>query len=74
MEVTVFPELKLIPSVTPRLRALYRTFLLLMLGLWAASPQGTIPDNPVGKTFKALLEAFNSGDRPQVEAYCQKSD
>ena len=53
---------------------LYRTFLLLMLGLGAASPQATIPDNPVGKTFKAWLEAFNSGDRAQMEAYCQKFD
>jgi hypothetical protein len=53
---------------------LVRTFLLLMLGLAAASPQTTIPDSPAGKTFKAWLEAFNSGDRAQMEAYCQKYD
>lgn len=53
---------------------LYRTFLLLMFGLAAASPQATIPDSPVGKTFKAWFEAFNSGDRAQMEAYCQEYD
>src|SRR5258708_22822405 len=51
---------------------LYRILFLLMLGLGTASPQATIPDSPVGKTFKAWLEAFNSGDRAQMEAYCQK--
>ena len=52
----------------------YRTCLILILGLSAAWPQGTIPDGPVGKTLRAWLEALNSGDRAQVEAYCHKYD
>jgi retinol-binding protein 3 len=52
----------------------YRTCLVLMLGLAAAWPQATIPDGPAGRTFKAWLDAFNSGDRAQMEAYCHKYD
>jgi hypothetical protein len=52
----------------------YRTCLILILGLRAAWPQATIPDGPAGQTLKAWLEAFNSGDRAQVEAYCHKYD
>jgi len=33
-----------------------------------------IPDTPAGRTFKAWLEAFNSGDRAQLEAYLHKYD
>ena len=29
-------------------------------------------DTPAGRTFKAWLDAFNSGDRATVEAYCKK--
>jgi len=31
-----------------------------------------VPDTPAGRTFKAWLDAFNSGDRAIVEAYCRK--
>jgi len=31
-----------------------------------------IPDTPAGHTFKEWLEAFNSGDRDRIEAYCRK--
>lgn len=51
-----------------------RAFLVLVLGLAAAWPQTTIPDGPAGQTLKAWLEAFNSGDKAQMEAYCHKYD
>src|SRR5260370_11130936 len=38
----------------------------------AASP--AIPDARAGRTFKAWLEAFNSGDRASLDAYLQKYD
>src|SRR5271155_3571457 len=34
--------------------------------------QPTIPDTPAGRTFKAWLEAFNSGDHALIEAYFHK--
>jgi hypothetical protein len=52
----------------------YRILLVLILGLSGAWPQTTIPDGPAGQTFKAWLEAFNSGDPAQMEAYCHKYD
>jgi len=52
----------------------YRKCLIFILGLTGAWPQATIPDGPAGQTLKAWLEAFNSGDRAQMEAYCHKYD
>jgi hypothetical protein len=62
---------------------LYRVLLALVLGLAAAraqqrnpdtqvASQPTIPDTPAGRTFKAWLEAFNSGDRALLDAYYKK--
>jgi len=34
--------------------------------------KSTLPDTPAGRTFRAWLDAFNSGDRGNVEAYCRK--
>ncbi len=60
----------------------YRLCLVWVLGLvtaWAqqtapttkaAAP--TIPETPAGRKFKAWSEAFNSGDRELVGAYCRK--
>jgi hypothetical protein len=59
--------------------------LALILGLAAAfaqttapqppaGAQPTIPDIPAGRTFKAWLEAFNSGDRALLDAYLHKYD
>jgi retinol-binding protein 3 len=36
--------------------------------------QTTIPDTPAGKTLRAWLEAFNSGERAKVEAYIKTFD
>src|SRR5438876_11726705 len=62
-----------------------RSYLALVLALAAAlatqsSPhpqvgaQPAIPDTPAGRTFKAWLEAFNSGDRALLDAYLHKYD
>jgi hypothetical protein len=62
-----------------------RSCLALGLGLVAAFAQpaaphpqtgapAAIPDTPAGRTFKAWLEAFNSGDRAQLDAYLHKYD
>src|SRR5438552_3365043 len=62
-----------------------RSCFVLVLALAAAltpqaSPQApaqaqpAIPDTPAGRTFKAWLEAFNSGDRAQLDAYFHKYD
>ncbi len=39
-----------------------------------ANAQPAIPDTPAGHTFKAWLEAFNSGDRALMDAYLHKYD
>ena len=63
----------------------YRSCLALVLGLAAAGAQQTppdplagkepaIPDTPAGHTFKAWLEAFNSGDRALMDAYDRTYD
>ena len=61
----------------------YRSCIALLLGLataWAqpvipngeAGAQATIPDTPVGRTFKAWLESFNSRERALMDAYIRK--
>jgi peptidase S41-like protein len=63
----------------------YQSCLALVLGLAAAWAQHTAPDTqaatqtaipatPAGKTLKAWLEAFNSGDRALMDAYYKKYD
>src|SRR5258708_38471107 len=62
-----------------------KSCLALVLGLAAAlapranppataQAQPTIPDTPAGRTLKAWLETFNSGDRAQLDAYLYKYD
>ena len=52
----------------------FRACLVLVLGFATAWAQATIPNTPAGLTFKAWLEAFNSGDRALMEAYYSKHD
>jgi retinol-binding protein 3 len=63
----------------------YRSCLVLILGLATACAQQmvpddrtvnqtTIPDTPVGRTFKAWLDAFNDGQRESMDAYFRKYD
>jgi len=62
-----------------------RSCMALVLGLAAAvallaipqapaQAQPAIPDTPAGRTFKAWLEAFNSGDHAQMDTYFHKYD
>jgi hypothetical protein len=55
-----------------------RRILVVILGLVITSGavvgQVAIPDGPAGKTLKAWLTAFNSGDKAQMEAYCKTYD
>ena len=58
-----------------------RLVLLLPILLFAAIgwtqttiPDTPIPDTPAGRTFRAWLDAFNSGDRAKIEAYIKKFD
>lgn len=51
---------------------LYLSCFALLLGLLPGRAQPTIPDTPVGRTFKAWFEAFNSGDRALMDAYYRK--
>ena len=44
----------------------------LALLLTPALAQTAIPDTPAGRTFNAWLQAFNSGDAAQLEAYYRK--
>jgi hypothetical protein len=49
-----------------------RICIVLILSFAAAQAQPSIPDTPAGHTFKAWIEAFNSGDQAQMDAYYQK--
>jgi retinol-binding protein 3 len=46
----------------------------LLLALTQARSQTTIPETPAGHTFKAWLDAFNSGDRATEEQYLKTYD
>jgi retinol-binding protein 3 len=46
-------------------------FVCLLLPASAAA-QTAIPDTPAGNTFSAWLQAFNSGDQAQLDAYYRK--
>jgi hypothetical protein len=58
------------------------TLVLVLAAAWApqakpyaqATAQPAIPETPAGHTFKAWLDAFNSGDRAQLDAYLHKYD
>jgi retinol-binding protein 3 len=53
---------------------LWRISVLFVSAVLGACAQPAIPDTPAGRTLKAWLEAFNSGDRARLEAYIQKFD
>jgi len=55
-------------------RVLFFLSLPLFLGLLAANAQQVIPETPAGHTFKAWLDAFNSGDRATEEKYLHTYD
>lgn len=43
--------------------------ILLFVTVGCGFGQVTVPDTPAGRTLRAWLDAFNSGDRAKVEAY-----
>ena len=51
---------------------LRRSALLLVLCGAGWSQPAAIPDTPAGHVLQAWLEAFNSGDRAQIQAYLTK--
>jgi hypothetical protein len=53
---------------------LRRICVLLIATALLVAAQPVPPDTPAGRTLKAWLEAFNSGDRARMEAYIQKFD
>jgi retinol-binding protein 3 len=46
-----------------------RLFALLLVFVECGSAQTTVPHTPAGHTLQAWLDAFNSGDRSQIETY-----
>ncbi len=46
-----------------------RSLALFLLGIAFGLGQTTIPDTPAGRTLRAWLEAFNSGDPAKIDAY-----
>ena len=46
--------------------------VVLFAGAVAAAAPVAIPDTPAGHTLKAWLDAFNSGERAQLESYIKK--
>ena len=50
----------------------WRASLILALLLAPALAQTAVPDTPAGRTFNAWLQAFNSGDRDQLDSYYHK--
>jgi retinol-binding protein 3 len=57
--------------ITNMLQRSWPVLVLLVTGL-AAGAQPAIPDTPAGRALQAWLEAFNSGDQQQMEAYSHK--
>ena len=55
----------------PRLKVLLCVSSLVAV---TALAQTSIPDTPAGRTLRAWLDAFNSGDRAKVESYIKKFD
>src|SRR5215467_2749359 len=59
---------------------LSRSLLYIWLASYALAAipsraqQGNIPDTPAGRTFRAWLEAFNSGDRDAEDKYIKTYD
>jgi retinol-binding protein 3 len=49
-------------------------FIPVLLFAAIGYAQTTIPDTPAGRTLRAWLDAFNSGDRAKVEAYIKAFD
>src|SRR6516225_9028446 len=58
----------MIPTMLRRLCA------LLLVAVGSGLGQVTVPNTPAGKTLQAWLNAFNSGDRGQIQMYVKTVD
>lgn len=60
----------------PERGAICKTGLLFVVLVMAACAlaEVSIPDTPAGKTLKAFLDAFNSGDHDRIAAYVKECD
>src|ERR1700675_4817392 len=47
-------------------------FLPILLFTAIGSAQTTFPDTPAGRTLRAWLDAFNSGDKAKIQAFTAK--
>lgn len=54
--------------------ALCALFIAALLFAVIGYAQTTIPDTPAGRTLRAWLDAFNSGDRAKIEDYIKTFD
>jgi retinol-binding protein 3 len=63
-----------IPVSSPVFRCSCLVLLLLCLAPAFASAQTAIPTTPAGHVLAAWLQAFNSGDQAQLDAYYHKYD
>lgn len=57
-----------------RSKMLRTGFVLALLGAACGLAQTTIPDTAAGRTLRAWLDAFNSGDRAKIETYVKTVD
>jgi Peptidase family S41/N-terminal domain of Peptidase_S41 in eukaryotic IRBP len=48
--------------------------LIIAIGPLAAGGDVSIPDTPAGRTLRAFLDAFNSGDHDRIAAYVKEYD
>jgi retinol-binding protein 3 len=51
---------------------LIRILSICVLAAGISAGQVTVPDTPAGRTLRAWLESFNSGDRSKIEAFGSK--
>ena len=47
---------------------------MLMFGIGSGLCEVVVPDTPAGRTLRAWLDAFNSGDRAKIDAYVKTID
>jgi retinol-binding protein 3 len=55
-------------------QSICRLLVFVCLGAGCGLAQTAVPDTPAGHTLRALLGAFNSGDRAKMETYVKTRD
>jgi hypothetical protein len=62
------------PENSPSVRTWLRLVLMVLATVLAARAEVSIPDTPAGRTLRAFLDAFNSGDHDRIAAYVKEYD